>query len=404
MEVWKRNLYVLCGALFIAMVGMSMVMPFLPLFIEQEFNITDPDEVTTWAGIIFGANFLTAGLFSPIWGNLADKYGRKIMILRSGFLMSITIGLTGLAGNVWHLLFLRLLNGTIAGIIPASNALVASTAPREKSGWALGVLQSSVVSGSIMGPFFGGLLADMVGYRVVFLITGGLLFIASLIITFAVKEEFTPLPKKEQTSLREDFKMMFSSKTLPVLFAVTVMIQLSLNGILPILPLYVKSLVGDSNNIAFFAGLVTAVTGLANVMSSPTLGKIGDRIGPHKVLLGSLLLSAIVFIPTAMVETYWQLLLLRFIAGLCLGGLMPAVTSLLRKVTPSHMVSRVFGYNNSFLSLGNMIGPATGGYVATFFGYHGVFYMTSILLLLTFFWFLYVVRHGFQPSSEREEL
>ncbi|AIG25092.1 MFS transporter [Brevibacillus laterosporus] len=399
METWKRNLFVLCGALFIVMVGMSMVMPFLPLFIQEELHITNTHDATLWSGIIFGANFLTAGLVSPVWGNLADKYGRKIMILRSGFLMSITIGLTGLAGNVWHLLFLRLLNGTISGIIPASNALVASSVPQERSGWALGILQSCVVSGSIMGPFFGGLLADLVGYRAVFMVTGSLLFIATLIITFTVKEDFTPLSKTEQTSLREDFKMVFASKTLPVLFGVTVIVQFALNGIVPILPIFVKELIGSSERVAFFAGLVTAMTGIANVIASPQLGKLGDRIGSHKVLLGCLLASAIIYIPTAMVQTLWQLLILRFMAGLCVGGLLPAVNSLLRKATPSHMVSRVFGYNNSFLCLGNMLGPVTGGFLAGFVGLNGVFLMTSILLFLNFIWFLYAVRHGFEAVS-----
>ncbi|OAJ72984.1 multidrug transporter [Brevibacillus sp. SKDU10] len=399
METWKRNLFVLCGALFIVMVGMSMVMPFLPLFIQEELHITNTRDATLWSGIIFGANFLTAGIVSPVWGNLADKYGRKIMILRSGFLMSITIGLTGLAGNVWHLLFLRLLNGTISGIIPASNALVASSVPQERSGWALGILQSCVVSGSIMGPFFGGLLADLVGYRAVFMVTGSLLFIATLIITFTVKEDFTPLPKTEQTSLREDFKMVFASKTLPVLFGVTVIVQFALNGIVPILPIFVKELIGSGERVAFFAGLVTAMTGIANVIASPQLGKLGDRIGSHKVLLGCLLASAIVYIPTAMVQTLWQLLILRFMAGLCVGGLLPAVNSLLRKATPSHMVSRVFGYNNSFLCLGNMLGPMTGGFLAGFVGLNGVFLMTSILLFLNFIWFLYAVRHGFEAVS-----
>ena len=78
---------------------------------------------------------------------------------------------------------------------------------------------------------------------------------------------------------------------------------------------------------------------------------------------------------------------------------MPAVNSLLRKATPSHMVSRVFGYNNSFLCLGNMLGPVTGGFLAGFVGLNGVFLMTSILLFLNFIWFLYAVRHGFEAVS-----
>lgn len=171
MEAWQRNLYVLCAALFVVMLGMSMIMPFLPLYIQQDFGVSDPHEVTAWAGIIFGANFLTAGLVSPIWGNLADKFGRKIMILRSGFSMSVIVALTGFASSIWMLLGLRLLNGTVGGIIPASTALIASTAPAERAGWAQGMLQSFVTAGSIMGPLVGGLLADRIGFRMIFLVT-----------------------------------------------------------------------------------------------------------------------------------------------------------------------------------------------------------------------------------------
>jgi len=394
METWRRNLYVLCVAMFMVMVGMSMVMPFLPLFIHRELGIADEKEVVAWAGITFGANFLTAGLLSPVWGNLADKYGRKIMILRSGFLMSITVGLTGLVGNVWQLLALRLLNGTISGVIPASNALIASTAPEERSGWALGMLQSSVVAGTIMGPFFGGLLADIIGFRLIFGLTGVLLFLATLLVTFTVKETFVPPPAKERTSMKEDARLIFSTKPLPALFTVTVLIQFSLFSIQPILPIYIQNLVSPSEKVAFFAGLVAAATGVANVIASPQLGKLGDRIGSGKVLLVCLLASSLIFLPQAFVTTVWQLVFLRFLTGLCLGGLLPSVNALLRRSTSSDMVSRVFGYNNSFLCLGAMSGPVIGGFLAGYVGLSGVFLMTATLLFVTCLWVAYSIKHA----------
>lgn len=391
MEIWRRNLYVLCVAMFIVMVGMSMVMPFLPLFIQNDFGITDPHQVTAWAGIIFGANFLTAGLVSPIWGSLADKYGRKIMVLRSGYFMSIIIALTGFSGSVWQLLGLRLLNGLVAGINPASAALIASTAPPEKAGWAQGVLQSSAVAGTIMGPFFGGLLADQIGYRLVFICTGGLIFLATLLVTFVVKENFIPLPKRQQTSLREDFKIIFSTHPLPALFFVTVMIQFALLSITPVLPIYVQSLIGSTERVAFFAGMVTAAMGLANVLAAPQLGKLGDRYGSHKILLISLLASSLIFIPQAMVTSVWQLVVLRFLLGLCIGGLLPSVNTLLRRISPQHMVSRVFGYNNSFFAIGSMVGPVVGGFVAGYISLNGVFYLTSALLFINALWVGYSI-------------
>lgn len=366
-----------------------MVMPFLPLFIQHELGIHDPKQVTAWAGIIFGANFLTAALVSPIWGNLADKYGRKIMILRSGYFMSIIIALTGFSGSVWQLLGLRLLNGTVGGIIPASTALIASMAPQEKAGWAQGMLQSCGIAGTIMGPLFGGLLAEAVGFRYVFIITGCLLLTATIVVTFTVKEEFTPPPAKERSSIREDFKMIFSTQPLPAVFFTTIMIQFALLSINPVLPIYVQSLIGTKEGVAFFAGLVTAAMGLANVIASPQLGKLGDHFGSQKVLLCCIFIAALVIIPQSFVQSVWQLVGLRFLQGLCIGGLLPSINAILRKVTPSEMTSRVYGYNNSFVSIGSMLGPVTGGIVASWIGLRSVFWLTSSLLLVAGLWVWY---------------
>lgn len=390
METWRRNLYVLCGCLFVVMLAMSMIMPFLPLYIQQDFGVEDPHEVTAWAGIIFGANFLTAGLVSPIWGNLADKHGRKIMILRSGYFMSITVALTGFAGSLWQLLGLRLLNGLVGGIIPASIALVASSVPKEQTGWAQGMLQSFITAGTIMGPLFGGILADRIGFRMIFVITGCLLLIATLIITFTVKESFVPPAQQDRSSLREDFRMIFSSKELPTLFFVTVMIQFALFSIVPVLPIYISQLLGSQGSrVALWAGIVQAAMGIANVFASPRLGRFGDRFGSQKVLLFSLLMAAVLFIPQGLVATVWQLVLLRFLLGLSLGGLLPSVNALLRRATPTHMVSRVYGYNNSFVSIGSMLGPMIGGFMAGYVSINGVFFMTSAFLFINAGWVYY---------------
>ncbi|MBO8164645.1 MAG: MFS transporter [Brevibacillus sp.] len=389
MESWKRNLYVLCFAMFIVMMAMSMIMPFLPLFIQSELGISDPHEVTAWAGIVFGANFLTAGLVSPIWGSLADKYGRKIMILRSGFSMSVIITLTGFVGSIWQLLGLRLLNGTVGGIIPASTALVASSAPREQAGWAQGMLQSSAVAGGIMGPFFGGLLADYIGFRLIFSCTGLLIFLATVLVTVTVKENFTPPPVRQKISFREDARLIFSTQPLPALFLVTVMIQFALFSIIPVLPIYVQSLLGTDERVAFYTGLVAAAMGLANVMAAPSLGRLGDRYGSHKVLLICLIAAALIFIPQAMVTTVWQLVVLRFLLGLCLGGLLPAVNALLRRAAPPQMISRVYGYNNAFVCAGSMLGPTMGGLVAGYVSLSGVFLVTSGFLFLNAAWVAY---------------
>lgn len=146
---------------------MSCVTPFLPLYL-QEMGLTDHDEVLLWSSLIYGANLLTAFLFAPIWGKVADQHGRKLMLIRSGLGMAITISLMGVASGPIHLLLLRLLNGVLSGFSPAAIALTATSTPKEKSGYALGILHSGSVAGTICGPLLGGLLADQFGFRAVF--------------------------------------------------------------------------------------------------------------------------------------------------------------------------------------------------------------------------------------------
>lgn len=224
----------------------------------------------------------------------------------------------------------------------------------------------------------------------IFVVTGSLLFVSTLVITFTVHEKFTPPEKQERSSLREDFQLIFSSKELPTLFFVTVMIQFALLSIMPVLPIYISQLLGhEGTKVALWAGIVQAAMGVANVFAAPRLGQLGDRYGSQKVLLGSLVVAGLLFIPQGFVGAVWQLILLRFLLGLSLGGLLPSVNALLRRATPTHMVSRVYGYNNSFVSIGSMLGPMIGGFVAGYISISGVFWMTSAFLLINAGWVYY---------------
>ena len=402
MQLWKRNLYILWGAVFLLMAAMSSIMPFLPLYIHQDMGIQSDKEVAMWSGLIFGANFLTAFLFSPLWGRLSDKYGRKIMILRSGFGMAIVISLMGLATNVYQLLALRLLNGVIAGFNPAAIALVATNSPKEKVGYAMGMLRSGAVAGSIIGPFLGGFLADYVGYRHIFFYTGVLILIAAFIVLFLVKEEFTPRAKKDTGSFVQDFKKVAGSQPLLQLFVVAFMIQFAVLNVNPILPLFVQELEPPGGRISFFAGLVAATAGFAEMMAAPRLGKLGDKIGHQKVLIFSIIGAALFFLPQGFSTNIWQLIIWRFMLGLTIGGLLPSVNSLTHRFAPKGLESTAFGYSNSATFLGNMIGPISGGFLAGYIGLNGVFFVTATLLLLNGFWAQWAVNRKIKSLEAAE--
>ncbi|QOS78107.1 MFS transporter [Paenibacillus sp. JNUCC31] len=388
MKTWKVNLIVLWFGQFLVNSGMTMITPFLSLYLAKDLGVVGEHEIGIWAGFIFAANFLTSFLFQPLWGKLSDKYGRKIMLLRSGFGMAIVIALMGFAQSPWQLLLLRLLNGTISGFNPAAVALISGTTPKDRMGFAMGISQSGQVAGTILGPLIGGLLADAVGFRPIFYITGGLIFAASMLAMFLVREKFDrkEAAKLPEQSVLSGLKELNKSSQLPALFAVTFLLQFAMISPMSLLPLYVQKLHGSDVNVAFWAGLVGAVTGLSNMAMSPILGKLSDRIGSHKVLTFSLIGTGLMLIPQAFVQTVWQLIIVRFMMGVFMGGLLPSVNALIRSYTPDSMISRAFSFNTSTLALGNMLGAVIGGFMAGFIGIEGLFIVSGGLLLLNMVW------------------
>ncbi|MBA4492918.1 MFS transporter [Paenactinomyces guangxiensis] len=385
MQSWRRNLYILMVSQFLVMSAMSMIIPFLPLYLK-EMGIKDPAETQLWAGVIFGINFLSAFLVAPVWGSLADRYGRKMMVLRSGFGMAVVIFLTGLATSPLQLLILRFLNGTVSGFIPASIALTATNTPKDRVGYALGMLQSGAVAGSIMGPLIGGILAEVIGFRMIFYFTAIIIAVATFVVLFAVKEEFKPEPKEKKVSFWKDGSIILHQRPLMILFSVGVLLQFAMVGPAPQMSLFVSELGVPGGHIAFFAGLVTGATGLANMLSSPLLGKMGDRYGSERVLFVTMLGAGLFFIPHIFVHSVSQLLVLRFLLGMWVGGLLPSLSSLIRKYAPSGKESTAFGFNSSATFLGNLLGPITYGFLSGFIEIRGVFLVTSLLLLFTAFW------------------
>ncbi|MDO7906036.1 MFS transporter [Paenibacillus sp. JX-17] len=388
MKAWKLNLIVLWFGQFLVNAGMTMITPFLSLYLAMDLHVQGEHRIALWAGFIFAANFLTSFIFQPIWGKMADRFGRKVMLLRSGFGMAIVIGCMGFATTPWHLLGLRLLNGTISGFNPASISLVSSTTPKERMGFSMGIMQSGQMAGTILGPLIGGLLAGVVGFRPIFYITGTLIFAASLLALFFVKENFD---RKEashtpQASVIGGLKELSHAPQLPALFAVTFLLQFAMMSPMSLLPLYVGEMPGTSNNLTFWAGFVTAVTGLSNMAAAPLLGRLSDKLGAHRVLTFSLIGTGLLLIPQAFVHTVWQLMIIRFFMGIFMGGLLPSVNALIRSYTPEGMESRAFGFNTSSLALGNMLGAIIGGFMAGYIGIEGLFIVSGCLLLLNMFW------------------
>ncbi|EPI00602.1 transporter, major facilitator family protein [Enterococcus faecalis 13-SD-W-01] len=391
MEIkWKKNLIVAWIGCFFTGSSISLVMPFIPVYVE---NLGTPhDQIELFSGLAISVTAFAAAIVAPVWGNLADRKGRKIMMIRAAAGMTITMGSLAFVPNVYWLLIMRFLNGILSGYIPNATAMIASQAPKEKSGWALGTLSTGAIAGNLIGPSMGGALAQWFGMENVFIITGVVLFVTTLLTIFMVKEDFHPVEKKDLLSTREIFGKMDQLPILIGLFVTTLILQIGVTSISPILTLYIRELSGNTENVLFVSGLIVSVAGVSAVFSSPRLGKLGDKIGNHKVLLGGLVLSFLCYIPMAFVTTPLQLGVLRFILGFSTGALMPSINTLISKITPPEGVSRVYSYNQMFSNFGQVFGPMLGSTVAHSFGYSAVFLATSFFVLSNIFLSLFNFR------------
>ncbi|GAB5073183.1 multidrug efflux MFS transporter [Citrobacter sedlakii] len=382
MESWKVNLISVWFGCFFTGLAISQILPFLPLYISQ-LGVSSHEALSMWSGLTFSITFLISAIVSPLWGSLADRKGRKLMLLRASLGMAIAILLQAFATNVWQLFLLRGIMGLTSGYIPNAMALVASQVPRERSGWALSTLATAQISGVIGGPLMGGFIADHVGLRPVFFITAMLLMVSFLVTFFLIKEGVRPtLKKSERLSGRAVFASLPYPTLVISLFFTTLVIQLCNGSISPILALFIKSMAPDSNNIAFLSGLIASVPGISALISAPRLGKLGDRIGTERILMATLICAVVLFFAMSWVTTPFQLGVLRFLLGFADGAMLPAVQTLLVKYSSEQITGRIFGYNQSFMYLGNVAGPLMGATVSAMAGFRWVFIATAVIVLI----------------------
>ncbi len=377
---WKRNLIVAWLGCFLTGAAFSLVMPFLPLYVEQ-LGVTGHSALNMWSGIVFSITFLFSAIASPFWGGLADRKGRKLMLLRSALGMGIVMVLMGLAQNIWQFLILRALLGLLGGFVPNANALIATQVPRNKSGWALGTLSTGGVSGALLGPMAGGLLADSYGLRPVFFITASVLILCFFVTLFCIREKFQPVSKKEMLHMREVVTSLKNPKLVLSLFVTTLIIQVATGSIAPILTLYVRELAGNVSNVAFISGMIASVPRRGGSAKRTTTRQTWRSNRTRKILITALIFSVLLLIPMSYVQTPLQLGILRFLLGAADGALLPAVQTLLVYNSSNRIAGRIFSYNQSFRDIGNVTGPLMGAAISANYGFRAVFLVTAGVVL-----------------------
>jgi len=356
-----------------------MVVPFLPLFVK-DLGITEISEVKQWSGLVSSGVFITAFIATPFWGWLGDRVGKKPMVVRAIFGLAISQFLIGLSQDVYQLFLFRMLQGALSGFIAAALALVSANTPKEKSGYALGFLASGTAAGTVIGPLFGGLLADAFGYRYVFFITSSFCLVSAILVMVFVKEIHKPI--KTDNNIFDNYKFVFRHRQLKNSMYLLILAAASISMIQPLFALFIEQKLVSKLYLATIAGSIFAIMGLFQVISSPLWGKRNDRVGIRINLTYAMFGAGIGYAAHILVTGVWELIPIRAFLGFCIGGVLPSLYSLISKNSPQERKGGIMGIASSFTLFGNLLGPISSGYIASYTSINFVFVLSGLFLVL----------------------
>lgn len=386
METWKRTVYISLVCVFCTAFGVSQLAPILPLYFH-DLGVQTPEAMSLWSGLATGATYIIVCLAAPFWGRVADKKGRKITLIRSSFGMALCNALIAFQITPEGVVLIRLIQGLVSGFYSASITLIASETPIERTGWALGLLASANLAGSLIGPLLGGYIADTVGIRNDFIIVGALMGLAGVLATIFIHENYVPKPNPEKLSIRKLKEQIPEFNSIVALCVASFIYAICIMSLQPVISVYIKGIVpSDTENLAFIAGAVFSAMGIAQLMSSSPLGKLVDKIGPRKVLVVSLIYVGILNIPQAYVSDVYQLAIIRFLQGFGLGGMLPALNTYLSSKTPREFTGQVFSYNQSCLFFGYFLGSVGGASLMAWLGFTTLFWVSGGLFIISALW------------------
>ncbi len=381
---WQRTLYIMFLAQLMTAVGFSSIFPFFPLYVKQlgsSFGIN----LDLMAGLVFSAQAFTMMIASPIWGALADRYGRKMMVERAMFGGSIILLLMAFVTSSEQLVLLRAVQGLVTGTVAAANALVASVTPREHAGYGMGLLQVGQGGGVALGRIIGGAVADSFGYAAAFYITAAMLLLGGILVLVGVQEP--PIhkenaPARQKPGMFAAWREIFTFPGVRVTYILQFLSQIGINLLTPITPLFIPTILSPGQDINTFTGLVIGMNAAAATVSSVFLGRLGDRIGHRIILIISMAAAGLIYFPMAGVQAGWQILALTVLVGVAAGGIVPSISALQARFTRPGLEGAVYGLDNSIGSGARSMAPLIGSGIAISFSLRAAFPMTGAIMLL----------------------
>ena len=381
MAPWRHTVRVLFAVHLVTSAGFSLVIPFLPLYVKN-LGVSSPGRVAFWSGMVFAAPALSMMLAAPLWGWLADRYGRKLMLVRSTLAGAVLLALMGFVQNVEQLALLRAAQGAFTGYIAASNALVASTIPREHAGESFGFLRTGTWVGTGLGPLIGGLIGEFFGFRQSFWFTGTLLAAAGVMVIFFIHEPFEAKQATKKRSFVAAYRIILTTPGLPRIFSMSFVDSMGRSMVLPVLPLFMMALLGSPAVVAMATGILFGARAFSGSLASLYVGRLGDRIGHGRVVVAGALCMTLLYLPQPFVTEAWQLVTLQILTGLAAVGIIPGIGALMSLYVPEGSAGATFGLESSVDSLARVIGPMLAAVVVTWLGFRYVFGVVALAFLV----------------------
>jgi len=390
---WKRNFYTLWCAELFAIIGFHSVQPFLAYYI-QEFDVENLEEALLWSGYMGSVAGFAMALSAPIWGAVADRFGRKSMVVRSMVGGGLTVFFMAYADSVTELLVARMLQGALAGTVTACITMVSTTTPKQHLGYAMGMMQGAFLLGAALGPLAGGPFIEAYGYEAIFLVSGAMVVVAGLAVQLMVSEEFTKnksgekgasASKNSTDDFIADTKRLLQTKPFLITIVSLVLIQFAYGVIMPVVPLFLQQLAGHAEIITE-AGFIFSLMSLTGALSSAVLGGWTERIGVKRMLFVGLVATALFLACQGSAESVMVFAVLQVMGGLATGAVRPVANTITTFIVAEEDRGKAFGIMTSASALGWALGPSMGGYIGSTTGFRSVFYATALLFVGVAFW------------------
>lgn len=376
----RRNVLTAAAANGIGFAGFTLVMPFLPFYI-RELGVTDLADIALWSGLTLGATPAVTAFSAPLWGRVGDRYGSKVLVIRSLSAFIVTKAAMAFVTEPWQLLALRAMLGVFAGYGALTVSMAAESVPREQMARAIGTVQIAQRIGPAIGPIVGGILAPTVGLRSTFLIAAAFYFVSVVLVAALYREPRTRRERVSRRSLREVLGELWRTPGFVMVFTVILCLQLVDRSFGPILPLYVEVLGLPESRVAFVSGVLFSIAAVCAAIGHSIAPWMLNRQAPRLLISSSAAATAASLLLLVAVPSIWAFAAALAVAGVAIGIGMTAAYTYGGALLPADAHATGFGVMTTASLIGLAVSPIVAGFISGP-GLRVVFEADIVLLVL----------------------